>query len=69
MSDTPYVIEPNKLYNEKWMLNFLGIKHETFLKNYINTNRLRYCKVGNNLYFLGQWIIDDIITITVEVES
>ncbi len=67
--DTPYVIEPNKLYNEKWMLNFLGIGHETLLKNYINKDLLRYRKIGNNYYFLGQWIIDDFVTFGEAIEK
>lgn len=67
--DTPYVIEPEKLYNEKWILNFLQIEHETLIKNYIKLNRLRCLKRGNNYYFPGQWLIDDLITFGTEVEK
>lgn len=67
--DTPYVIEPNRLYNEKWMLNFLGIGHETLVKNYLTADRIRFIKVGNNYYFPGQWIIDDILTFATEIEK
>ncbi len=61
MNDSPYQIEPNKGYNHHFLMAFLGINRDTLVKDYIKPEKIRFEKRGRSYFFLGQWLIDDIL--------